>query len=83
MQFRERRKVVQVIRTVYDPVIKRGKSEVVGRLDREAPVLDDALRAACSAEEVAEIEAFVHLHTARQSREGAQGAAEDRGGVAI
>lgn len=76
MQFRERRKVIQVIRTVYDPAIKRGKSEVVGCLDREAPVIDAALRAACSPEEAAEIERFLDLHQARQSREDAKEAAE-------
>ena len=77
MQFRERRRVIQVIRTIYDPAIKRGRSEVVGRLDRDEPVLDAELRAACAPDEVAEIEAFLSHFQLRQSREGAQEAATD------
>ena len=49
MQFRQRRRVIQVIRTVYDSAIKRGRSELVGRLDCDDPVVDDALRAAWGA----------------------------------
>jgi len=75
MQFRERRRVIQVIRTVYDPAIKRGKSEVVGRLVQDAPVIDDELRQACTAEELCEVEAFLVQLQARQSREGATEAA--------
>lgn len=55
MQFRERRRVIQVIRTTYDPALKRGRSELLGTLDKAAPVLTDALRAACTDKELAEI----------------------------
>jgi len=72
MQFRERRRVIQVIRTVYDPAIKRGKSEVVGRLAQDAPVIDDELRQSCTAEELCEVEEFLVQMQLRQSREGAK-----------
>lgn len=76
MQFRERRRVIQVIRTVYDPRIKRGRSEVVGCIDREAPALEDDLKAACTAEEIAEVEAFIAELKDVQSRQAAKEAAQ-------
>ncbi len=77
MQFRERRRVIQVIRTVYDPAIKRGRSEVVGRIDREDPVLDDVLQAACTPEELSEIKDFLAQRLHIQSRQEARDAAAD------
>lgn len=59
MQFRERRRVIQVIRTTYDPELKRGRSELVGKLDKTAPAITDALRAACTAEELAEVATYL------------------------
>ncbi|MBI2239997.1 MAG: hypothetical protein HYU59_04240 [Magnetospirillum gryphiswaldense] len=59
MQFRERAKVIQLIRTVYDPAIKRGRAEVVGKLDKDFPLVDDALRRACSPAELVEIETYL------------------------
>jgi len=76
MQFRERRRVIQVIRTVYDPRIKRGRSEVVGCIDREAPSLEDGLKAACTADEIAEVEAFIAELKDVQSRQAAKQAAQ-------
>lgn len=76
MQFRERSRVIQVIRTVYDPAIKRGRAEVVARLDRNAPTIDDALRTACSPAELAEVEAFLAARTAQMSHEATRSAAE-------
>jgi tRNA1(Val) A37 N6-methylase TrmN6 len=76
MQFRERSKVIQVIRTVYDPAIKRGRAEVVARLDRLAPALDDTVRMACSPAEVAEIEAFLAQRAEMMSLEAKRTAAE-------
>jgi hypothetical protein len=75
MQFRERRRVIQVIRTVYDPRIKRGRSEVVGNIDRDVPLLDDALRTACSDAETAEVEAYIAILKDEQSRQAAAEAA--------
>lgn len=59
MQFRERRRVIQVIRTTYDPELKRGRSEMVGKLDKTAPAITDDLRAACTAEELAEVATYL------------------------
>lgn len=69
MQFRERRQVIQLIRTVYDPVIKRGRSEMIGRLDKDAPALDDGLRAICTPDELVEIEDFLTARSALMSAE--------------
>lgn len=77
MQFRERRRVIQVIRTVYDPRIKRGRSEVVGCIDREAPQLDDGLRAACTDAEMTEVEAYIAALKDERSRQAAREAAQD------
>lgn len=77
MQFRERRRVIQVIRTVYDPAIKRGRAEVVGRIDKDDPRLDDEIARACSPDELAEINAFLAEHTRLMSRDATRAAAED------
>lgn len=76
MQFRERSRVIQVIRTIYDPAIKRGRAEVVARLDRDDPQLDDEARRSCSPEELAEVEAFLADRTELMSREAMREAAE-------
>lgn len=76
MQFRERSRVIQVIRTVYDPAIKRGRAEVVARLDKDAPVLDTEIRNACSPAELAEVEEFLAARTALMSQETTRAAAE-------
>lgn len=76
MQFRERSRVIQVIRTVYDPAIKRGRAEVVARLDKDAPQVDDDVRRACSPAELAELEDFLATRSALMSRETTRAAAE-------
>lgn len=77
MQFRQRRHVIQLIRTVYDPAIKRGRSEVVGRMDAERPELTDELRKLCSPEETREIETFLAEHRVLASRDAALRAARE------
>lgn len=64
MQFRERSQVIQLIRTVYDPKIKRGRSELVGRIDKQAARIDDALLATCTSDEIREIETFLAARSA-------------------
>jgi hypothetical protein len=76
MQFRERSRVIQIIRTVYDPAIKRGKSELVGRIDRDRLEIEPAVRIACSGGEVMEIEAFLDQYRHRLSCDTARQAAE-------
>ncbi|MBC7908244.1 MAG: hypothetical protein H7Y60_16065 [Rhodospirillaceae bacterium] len=77
MQFRERSRVIQVIRTIYDPAIKRGRAEVVARLDKDDPQLDDDVRSACSPDELAEVETFLTERAEMMSREATRDAAED------
>lgn len=77
MQFRERAKVIQLIRTVYDPRIKRGRAELVGRLDKDAPAITAELRHACSPGELAEIEAFIAARAQTLSAEATREAALD------
>ncbi|WP_448190083.1 hypothetical protein [Azospirillum sp. sgz301742] len=76
MQFRERRRVIQVIRTTYDPELKRGRSEMLGKLDKSAPAVTDALRAACTAEELAEVATYLdgrqENHRSASVRAGAE-----------
>jgi len=76
MQFRERRRVIQVIRTVYDPTLKRGRSEVVGTLDKDAPAVGEALRAACTAEELEEVGAYLRTRLNAQRGATARAGAE-------
>ncbi len=59
MQFRERRRVIQVIRTTYDPDLKRGRSEVVGKIDKATPAVTDKLQKACTPEELSEIATYL------------------------
>ena len=75
MQFRERSRVIQVIRTVYDPAIKRGRAEVVARLSKDAPTIDEEVRNACSPAELAELEDFLATRTAMMSQETTRDAA--------
>ncbi|MEW5728373.1 MAG: hypothetical protein AB1918_11160 [Pseudomonadota bacterium] len=67
--------MIQVIRTIYDPSIKRGRAELVGRIDKTRPAVDGALRAACSAEELVEIEDFLARRSELLSREATREAA--------
>ena len=64
MQFRERSQVIQLIRTVYDPKIKRGRSELVGRIDKQTARIDDVIRSACTSDELREIESFLAARSA-------------------
>ena len=77
MQFRERSKVIQLIRTVYDPAIKRGRAELVGTLDKDDPTIDSALRQACSPAELVEIEDYLARREQALTREAVRQAARD------
>jgi len=59
MHFRERNRRFQVIRTVYEPERKKGKSVIVGSISKEGFEIDDKLRQNCSAEEMLEVEAWI------------------------
>ena len=55
MHFRERNQIVQIIRTKYDAAEKKGKNEIVGRLQKANPKLTDELTAALTKEERKEV----------------------------
>jgi len=59
MHFRLRNHIVQVIRTTYDPATKKPRAEIVGRLQRTDPQVDDGLRGACTPVEIAEVERWI------------------------
>ncbi len=59
MHFRERNQIVQIIRTKYDAVSKKGKNEIVGRLPKANPKVSDELAAALTKEERKEVAAWI------------------------
>lgn len=76
MQFRERRRVIQVIRTVYDPDLKRGRSELVGKIDKAAPVITDKLQRSCTPEELSEVLTYLDGRHNRLRNEAVRAGAE-------
>ncbi|OYD84374.1 hypothetical protein [Azospirillum brasilense] len=76
MQFRERRRVIQVIRTVYDPDLKRGRSELIGKIDKAAPVVTDKLQKSCTPEELSEILTYLDDRHNRLRNEAVRAGAE-------
>ncbi|MBK3737321.1 hypothetical protein FBZ83_104235 [Azospirillum brasilense] len=76
MQFRERRRVIQVIRTVYDPELKRGRSELVGKIDKAAPAVTDKLQKSCTPEELSDILTYLDERHNRLRNEAVRAGAE-------
>ncbi|WP_353858627.1 hypothetical protein [Azospirillum formosense] len=76
MQFRERRRVIQVIRTVYDPDLKRGRSELVGKIDKAAPAVTDKLQKNCTPEELSEVLSYLDDRHHRLRNEAVRAGAE-------
>jgi hypothetical protein len=66
MHFRERRQVVQVIRTKYDSTSKKGKNEIVGRLVKANPQISETLEAALSKDERKAVVAWIEGHATVQ-----------------
>jgi hypothetical protein len=62
MHFRDRGRVVQVIRTHYDAASKKGKNEIVGRLQKANPQITEALEAALTKEEKKELTSWLEGH---------------------
>jgi hypothetical protein len=62
MHFRERNQIVQIIRTKYDAVTKKGKNEIVGRLNKLNPQVTPELSAALTKEERKEVAAWIEGH---------------------
>lgn len=59
MHFRERGRVVQVIRTTYDASTKKGRPQIVARLERQKPRVTPEMRQACTPEELVEIKVWI------------------------
>jgi hypothetical protein len=59
MHFRERNQIVQIIRTKYDAAQKKGKNEIVGRLQKANPKLTEELTATLTKEERKEVAAWI------------------------
>lgn len=76
MQFRERRRVIQVIRTTYDPELKRGRSEVVGKIEKETPEIGEKLLKSCTPEELEEIAAYLESRSDTLRNEAVRAGAE-------
>lgn len=62
MHIRERGHIVQCIRTKYDPVTKKGKNEIVGRLSKANPQITDQLKAALTSSELKDVNAWIESH---------------------
>lgn len=76
MQFRERRRVIQVIRTTYDPELKRGRGEVLGRIDKAAPIVTEKLQKACTPEEIGEVYEYLAVRAVALREEAVRAGAE-------
>jgi len=59
MHFRERNQIVQIIRTKYDAAAKKGKNEIVGRLQKANPKLSEELTSTLTKEERKEVAAWI------------------------
>lgn len=62
MHFRLRQKVVQLVRTSYNPETKKPRTEVVGRMLLKQPVLSDELKSKLTEEEIEEAEEWIEGH---------------------
>lgn len=62
MHFRQRSKAIQVIRTSYDPNTKGAKNQIVGKILKENPQVSEALKSACSPEELKEVSVWLEQY---------------------
>jgi len=71
MHFRERGKIVQIIRTTYDAESKKGKNEIVGRLVKTNLEISPELEAKLGAKERKEVTTWIegYADTERLKRE--------------
>jgi len=65
MHFRERNRIIQVIRTTYDPTTKKPKAQILGKMKKDAPEIGDELRLSCQPAELTEIKAYLKNQTQR------------------
>ena len=67
MHFRVRGNVIQCVRTTYDAASKKPKAQVLGRVRKANPQIEDELRLSCTPDELAQLEAYLkNEHTLTQ-----------------
>ncbi len=59
MHFRLRKNVVQLVRTLYNPVTKKPRAVVVGRMPLKEPQLSKELKSKLTEDEIAEAEGWI------------------------
>ena len=59
MHFRQRKNVVQLVRTTYDPATKKPRAAVVGRMPLRQPKLSPELKSKLTEAEIAEAEEWI------------------------
>lgn len=59
MHFRLRNRVIQVIRTTYDPATKKPKVQLLGTVNKANPEISDELRLTCKPRELLELKAYL------------------------
>ncbi|MBQ0920585.1 hypothetical protein KBW71_19305 [Hydrogenophaga aromaticivorans] len=59
MHFRNRNRVIQVIRTTYDPATKKPKVQLLGTVNKANPEISDELRLTCKPRELLELKAYL------------------------
>jgi Zn-dependent M32 family carboxypeptidase len=59
MHFRTRNRVIQVIRTSYDPATKKPKAQLLGTVNKANPEISDELRLTCKPKELLELKAYL------------------------
>lgn len=77
MQIRIRKNSISLIRTVYDPSIKRGRSVLLGTLPRDATAMPDAFMAVLTKEERDRLDGWLYANKTRLGRETGQRLAKD------
>lgn len=60
MHFRIRKNVVQLVRTSYNPLTKKPRTKIVGRMQLKQPGLSKELKSKLTEEEIAEAEEWIN-----------------------
>ncbi len=60
MHFRQRKNVVQLVRTSYNPLTKKPRTKVVGSMQLKQPELTKELRSKLTDDEIAEVEEWIN-----------------------
>ena len=60
MHFRIRKNVVQLVRTSYNPLTKKPRTKIVGRMQLKQPKLSKELKSKLTADEIAEAEEWIN-----------------------